>query len=202
MTSHVSTSHIYHDTLIAQVWPAQQTDSMRLLRAVVLAVLGSAFIAISAKISVPMVPVPMTMQTFAILVVGMAFGFRLGTATVLLYLAEGLAGLPVFAGPVAGPAYLVGPTGGYLAGFVVAAAIVGWLGDKGWDRSVVRTLLANAIGTACIFALGFAWLSTLIGADKAFAAGVLPFLIGAAAKIGLAAALLPMLRKWFGNRQA
>jgi len=183
------------NNLIAQLWPARREDSARLLRGIVLAVIGSLFITLCAKINVPMYPVPMTMQTFAVLVVGMAFGFRLGLATVLLYLGEGLVGLPVFAGAGAGPAYMAGPTGGYLAGFALAGALVGWLGDRGWDRSVLLTVLANVMGTACIFALGVAWLSTLIGFEKAVALGAAPFLIGAAAKIALAAAVLPLASK-------
>jgi biotin transport system substrate-specific component len=179
-------------SLAAALWPAGQGAALRRARAVLLAVAGSLLIAVSAQVKVPMVPVPMTMQTFAVLLVGMAFGFRLGLATVLLYLAEGLAGLPVFTNPGASPAYLLGPTGGYLIGFAVAAALAGWLGDKGWDRSVWTATLAMTLGTACIFVLGVAWLATLIGLDRAIAAGFVPFVWGAAVKILLAALLLPV----------
>lgn len=181
-------------TLVNVVWPDPITApaTTRVLRAVVLAVLGSLLVAVSAKIQVPMWPVPMTMQTFAVLVIGMSFGLRLGSATLLLYLAEGAAGLPVFASG-GGLAYLAGPTGGYLVGFLIAAAWVGWLAEKGWDRNVVLTLIAMALGTAVIFGLGVTWLAVFLGdVDKAVASGLTPFLIGAAVKIALAAALLPV----------
>lgn len=175
-------------TLAGALWPA--TAGNRLLRATLLAVLGSALLAISAKVQVPFWPVPMTLQTGVVLLLGAALGWRLAAATVLLYLAEGALGLPVFAGG-AGPAYLAGPTAGYLAGFLVAAAAVGWLVERGWSRSLASSALAMLLGDLLIFACGLAWLSTLIGFDKAVAAGLLPFLAGEALKIALAAALLP-----------
>jgi len=163
-----------------------------MLRLAVLAIAGSALMALSAKIQVPMWPVPMTMQTFAVLVIAMSFGLRLGGATLLVYLAEGAVGLPVFASG-GGLAYLSGPTGGYLVGFVAAAVLVGWLAEKGWDRNVVRTLIAMALGTFVIFSLGVTWLAIFLGdADKAIASGLTPFLVGAAVKIALAAAVLPI----------
>ena len=178
-------------TLAAALWPAADTGTGRYLRLVALAIAGSLFIAVSAHVKVPMVPVPMTMQTFAILVVGMAFGWRLGLATVVLYIGEGMAGLPVFTNAGASPAYLLGPTGGYIVGFAVAAAATGWLAERGWDRSIWTTLPAMAIGTACILGLGVLWLSTLVGFEKAVAAGFVPFAWGALVKIALAAAVLP-----------
>jgi biotin transporter BioY len=111
-----------------------------------------------------------TSPTFAVLVIGMAYGWRLGGLTLLAYLAEGALGLPVFAGG-AGLAYMAGPTGGYLAGFVVAATLVGWLGEQGWDRSVVLTLVAMTLGTVVVFGLGIAWLTVLIGFEPAIANG-------------------------------
>ncbi|MEQ8698570.1 MAG: biotin transporter BioY [Bauldia litoralis] len=188
-------SSLTRPNLAAALWPAQESAASRAARAVLLAVAGSLFIAVCAQIKVPMVPVPMTMQTFGVLLVGMAFGFRLGLATLILYLAEGMAGLPVFTNPGASPAYFLGPTGGYLVGFAVAAALAGWLGDKGWDRSVWTATVAMTLGTACIFVFGVAWLSTLIGFEKAVALGLTPFLIGAAVKILLAALLLPVAWK-------
>jgi biotin transport system substrate-specific component len=166
----------------------------------VLAIAGSALMAVSAKIQVPMWPVPMTMQTFAVLVIAMSFGFRLGAATLLLYLAEGAVGLPVFASG-AGLVYLAGPTGGYLVGFFVAAALVGWLAEKGWDRTVLLTLVAMALGTAVIFGLGVSWLAIFLGdAGKAIASGLTPFLVGAAVKIVLAAAVLPVAWRLLSGR--
>lgn len=183
-------------TLAGAVWPsATSPTAMRILRGVILAILGSAFVALSAKVQVPMWPVPMTMQTFAVLIVGMSFGFRLGGATLLLYLAEGAVGLPVFASG-AGLAYLAGPTGGYLVGFFVSAALVGWLAERSWDRTFVLTLVAMVLGTTIIFGLGVTWLAIFLGdADKAIASGLTPFLVGAVVKIALAAVVLPFAWK-------
>lgn len=152
---------------------------------------GTLLLAVSAKVQVPFWPVPMTMQTFVVLMIGAGLGARLAGTTVLAYLVEGAAGLPVFAGG-AGPAYLTGPTGGYLFGFLVAAILVGWLADKGFGRSLLTTLAAFAAGEVVIFALGTGWLATLIGIDKALSAGLFPFLPGEAVKVILACAVLPI----------
>ncbi|XWN29126.1 MAG: biotin transporter BioY [Devosia sp.] len=176
-----------------------------MVRNVLLAVVGSMALWLSAKVQVPFYPVPQTMQTFMILVIGMAFGWRLGAATVLLYLAQGAMGMPVFAGTPErgiGLAYMMGPTGGYLVGFVLAAVVVGFLGERRWDRNVLTTLLAMTIGTAIIFGCGVLWLGTLIGWDKpVLALGVTPFLLGAAAKIALAAAVLPLAWRLVGTQR-
>ncbi|MDF1778010.1 MAG: biotin transporter BioY [Rhizobiaceae bacterium] len=185
-----------HKTLADTLW----SNDSSLLRHVTLAVVGSIALWISAKIQVPFYPVPMTMQTFVVLVIGMAFGWRLGAATLALYVAEGAMGLPVFAGTPEkglGLAYMVGPTGGYLLGFLVAAATVGWLAEKGWGRNVGLTLAAMAIGTAIILAFGNAWLGAIIGWDKpVLQFGLYPFLPGAAFKIALAALLMPAIWKF------
>jgi len=164
-------------------------------KALLLVLTGSLALWLSAKIQVPFYPVPITMQTFVVLVVGMAFGWRLGAATVLLYLAEGALGLPVFAGTPErgiGLAYMAGPTGGYLLGFVLGAAAVGWLAQMGWDRHFATTLAAMVLGTAIIFLPGLIWLGTVIGWDKpVLDLGLWPFLPGAAFKIALAALVLP-----------
>jgi len=170
-----------------------------LLRNVLLALAGTVALAISAKVQVPFYPVPMTMQTFVVLVIGMAYGWRLGGATVLLYLAQGAAGLPVFASG-GGLAYFAGPTGGYLVGHAIAAFAVGGLAQRGWDRRVTTTLLAMVIGTAIIFACGVAWLASLAGLEVAITSGVLPFLWGDAFKIALAAAVLPLAWRLAGRR--
>ncbi|MBW8636375.1 biotin transporter BioY [Hoeflea sp. WL0058] len=174
------------------------------LQYVLLALAGSALLWASAKVQVPFYPVPMTMQTFVVLVIGMAYGWRLGAATVLLYLAEGAIGMPVFAGTPErgiGLAYMVGPTGGYLVGFVVAAFAVGLLAERGWDRSIVKTLVAMTLGTAIIFVFGAVWLGALIGWDKpVLELGVIPFLPGAAFKIALAAAVLPLAWRGVSRR--
>ena len=179
-------------TLIDTIWPRQ---SGGFLRMGLLAVAGSILMALSARIQVPMWPVPMTMQTFAVLVIGMSFGCRLAGATLLLYLAEGAVGLPVFAGG-GGIAYFAGPTTGYLIGFLVAATLVGWLGEKGWDRSVPLTFVAMFVGTGVIFVLGVAWLAVFLdNFQAALANGFSPFIIGAFIKIALAAAVLPLVWK-------
>ena len=185
-------SHV-HPTLIAILWPARRTASF--LRLFVLIAIGSALLTISAKIQVPFWPVPLTMQTFVVLVIGMAYGWRLGAVTVLVYLAEGAFGLPVFAGTPEkgiGLAYMMGPTGGYLVGFVIAAAAVGWLAEREWDRHPISTAVAMVIGNLLIYLLGVAWLTSLIGAEKAFKFGLAPFLAGDALKILLATAILPI----------
>ena len=178
-------------TLAAAVWPTGSEAGFRAMRAVLLAVVGSALVAISAQIQVPMYPVPMTMQPFAVIVIGAAFGARLGAATLLLYMAEGALGLPVFAGLKGGAAMLTGPTAGYIVGFVLASGAVGWLAERGWDRNIVTTVAAMTIGMALIYLPGVAWLASLIGTEKAIAAGMMPFLVGDAVKIALAALVLP-----------
>lgn len=185
-------------TLANAIWPSSELTPP-LMRNAILVVVGSLLIAISAKISVPFYPVPITMQTFVILAMGMAFGWRLGGATVLLYLAEGAMGLPVFAGTPEkgiGLAYMAGPTGGYLVGYLMAVVSVGWLAEKGWDRNTMTTLGAMLIGTILIYAPGLLWLGTLFGWDKPIIEwGLIPFLPGDGFKIGLAAAVLPMVWK-------
>ncbi len=177
-------------TLAATLWPQQAAS--RIARFAALAIGGALALAISAKAQVPFYPVPMTLQTLVVLVIGAAFGARLAAATVLLYLAEGLAGLQVFAGLAAGPAYVMGPTGGYLVGFLFAAALVGWLAERGWDRSLgwLLALAAMTLGHVVIFAFGFGWLAALIGPEKAWLGGVVPFFAATLVKTLLAWALV------------
>jgi len=170
------------------IWPKETSNDY--LRAGLLVVAGSALIALSAHLQVPMWPVPMTMQTFAVLLIALALGSRLGSATVVLYLAEGAVGLPVFA-KGAGLAYLAGPTGGYLLGFVAAAWVAGWLSERGWGRPGLRVFAAMVAGTALIYLFGLTWLATLVGLEKAVALGLVPFLLGDVVKALLAAMLLP-----------
>ena len=177
-----------HPTLADALWaPAAGS---KVARSIALAVIGSILLTISAKIQVPFWPVPMTMQTLVVLVLGVTYGWRLAGATVLLYLAQGALGLPVFAGG-GGLAYMAGPTGGYLLGFLLAAVALGWLAERGWARSVPSTLAAMLVGTAIILACGIAWLGTLIGLRGAIGAGLVPFLLSEAVKIALATALVP-----------
>jgi len=175
-------------TLIGTLWPARSAPA---LRWTLLMVLGSLFLAVCAQVQVPLWPVPMTMQTFGVLLLGMAFGARLGAATVALYLLEGAAGLPVFAQFKAGLPVLLGDTGGYLFGFVIAAWLVGSLAERGWDRGVLTTALAMLLGNTVLYVPGLIWLGNIYGAEQAFAYGLAPFWIGDLLKIALAAGLLP-----------
>jgi len=184
-------------TLASAIWTTDEGASRisRLFRLAVLAFAGSAFLALSAQIAMPMWPVPMTMQTFAVLLIGAAYGWRLGGATLALYLAEGALGLPVFANG-GSLASLVGPTAGYLFAFVAAAAIVGFLAEKGWDKSPVKLGVAMLLGNAVIYAGGLTWLAKFMPSfELAVAAGMTPFLIGDLVKLLLAVALLPMAWK-------
>jgi biotin transport system substrate-specific component len=181
----------------------------RLVSAVLLVVAGTMLLAIAAKIKVPFFPVPMTLQTLAVLAIAATFGSRLAVITVVAYLAQGLAGLPVFTNTppaVAGPAYFMGPTGGFLIGFVVMAFIVGKAADLGWGRSFPKMLGAMVAGEVAMMALGFVWLAWFaalssggngLGMATALSAGVTPFLLGDALKILLAAAAVPAVWRLF-----
>jgi biotin transport system substrate-specific component len=164
-----------------------------------LAVIGSLFLAVCAQIQIPLKPVPITMQTFGVFVLGMAYGWRIGAASVGLYLLEGALGLPVFAGFTAGPSVLFGPTGGYLFGFVLAAGLVGWLAEHNWDRNVLTTALAMLLGNIVLYVPGLFVLAMFIGKQDAVTFGLVPFLLGDALKIALAVGLMPaawrMLRR-------
>lgn len=173
------------------------------VRMVMLAIAGSLLLWVSAKIAVPFWPVPMTMQPFAVMGLGAALGWRLGMATVALYLLEGALGLPVFTGTPEkglGLAYMAGPTGGYLIGFVFAAGVTGWLAERGFDRNVVTMVLAMTAGTIVLYGFGLAWLSYLIGVEKALVFGLYPFVLGDAVKIVLAALIFPAAWKWLSSK--
>jgi biotin transport system substrate-specific component len=170
---------------------------------IALVVAGSLLLTLSAKIQIPFWPVPMTMQPYVVLVLGMALGPRLGAAAVALYLLQGALGLPVFAGTPEkgiGLAYMAGPTGGYLAGFVVAAAATGLMAGRGLDRHPLGALLTATVGMVLIYACGLAWLSSLVGWDKAVTFGALPFMLGDALKILLAMVTLPLAWRALGRR--
>lgn len=158
-----------------------------------LVVAGSALVALAAQVRVPLPfsPVPVTGQTFAVLLVAAALGARLGPASVGLYVLEGAIGLPVYQGGSGGLAYLAGPTGGYLVGFVVAAAVVGALAQRGWDRRFMTAVLAMLAGEVAIYAFGLAWLARFPLPVGLLEAGLLPFLVGDAFKLVVAALALP-----------
>jgi biotin transport system substrate-specific component len=182
-------------TIANLVWPLSK--SLKITRYLVLALAGSLIIAISSKIQIPFYPIPMTMQTFVILGLSMAYGWRLAGTTLALYLLEGALGLPVFAGTPEkgiGLAYMMGSTGGYLLGFLAAAITCGWLGEKGWDRNVFKTGAAMFIGNALIYIPGVLWLGFLLGWDKPIINwGLTPFILGDLAKLSLAAIVFPLV---------
>ncbi len=163
--------------------------------------LGTLFLALSSYVEVPMVPVPMTMQTFAVVMVGALYGWRLGAVTIVAWLIEGAIGLPVLSGGAAGAIHFVGPTAGYLFAFPIAGAIAGWLAEQGWNgnKPVLAFLAAIAGNLACL-TLGGAWLAAMIGAEQAFIHGVAPFLVGAVLKSVLGAAALAGLQRMASKR--
>ena len=167
-----------------------------LAREILLVVTFNLLLIATAQISIPLATgVPITGQTFGVLLTAMALGRIRGVGVIALYLAEGAAGLPVFASGAAGPATFVGPTGGYLLGFLASAWLVGTLADRGWDRSYVKSLLAPTAGTALIFVCGLAWLSQVVTGGELLAAGLYPILPGAGLKIAAAFWLLPKTAK-------
>lgn len=183
--------------MVDTIWPMSG-----LLREVVLILTGSLLIAAAAQIRIPLPfsPVPITGQTFAVLLLAALYGSKRGPATVITYLALGVVGMPVFAGAVSGIAPLIGPTGGYLVGFSAAAYLVGLLSERGWDRKPWSTAVSMIIGNAVIYALGVLWLAYYVGWGKVLLTGVLPFIPGDIIKIGLATMLLPagwkLIRGW------
>jgi len=181
--------------LAERAWPG-----VGLARSAALVVGGALITALCSQIEIPLQPVPITGQTFAVLIVGALLGSRRGVASMLTYVLMGAVGLPVFAGGAAGLSRLAGPTGGYLAGFVVAAAVVGFLSRRGWDRRLGTTALAMALGTLVIYIFGTAWLSRFVGWGQVLVTGVIPFLVGDALKLALAALSLPWAWRLVGDR--
>lgn len=191
-------SHLQPERMIDPV-STPQDSRKELLRAGLIVLVGTIFIALSARIQVPMWPVPMTMQSFAVLLVGMTFGARLAGITLLTYIAQGALGLPVFA-TGAGMAYLMGPTAGYILGFGVAAVVTGYLADRGGATGYLRSFGTALLGGAIIHALGAVWLAQFIGVERAITLGVMPFVPGDLVKCALVALVLPsawkFLRSW------
>ena len=179
-----------------------EKGASRLDMQAMLVVGGTLLLTLSAKTKVVLGPVDLSLQTLAVLMIAATFGFRLGLATLLLYMAEGAAGFPVFQGTPEkglGIAYMLGSTGGYLAGFVAMAAIVGWAVDRGFDRNPFKLFGAMLVAEAVMMAMGFAWLATLIGADKAWTFGVAPFIVADLIKVALASALVPAIWSLFAG---
>jgi biotin transport system substrate-specific component len=174
------------------------------VRHLALILAGTILIALAAQISIPVPgsPVPITGQTFGVLLSAGALGFRRGIAATLLYLVLGIVGLPVFAHGSHGTEIILGATGGYLVGFVLAAAVVGRLAELGWDRNLVGAIGAMLIGSALIYAVGVPWLMAVAHFDLATALdkGTIPYLIGDAIKLALAAAAFPVAWWVVGRR--
>lgn len=214
--STASTNMVLSDRL----WDAEGAGLW--LKRAVLLVAGVMALIVASKIQITTVPVPVTLQLLVIMVIGAAYGPLLGLATVASWVALGLRGVPVFAGEVAGPAYVLGATGGYILGFMLAAFVVGKLASAGWDRSPVKMALAMAVGILCVYGPGVAWLSSgaaLLGTagiemvsaivgDEAFAGygwsnwyayGVKTFIWVDALKLVVAVIAFPLIWKWVGD---
>ncbi len=161
---------------------------------ILLALFGTFLLAISSKVQLPFWPVPMTMQTFVIFLIGMTYGVRLSFATVALYLFEGAAGLPVFASG-GGIAYLIGPTAGYLYGMLFASVAISYLANLGFSKTYFKATLSLVAGSIIIFSIGIIYLGSIIGYEKAIAVGLFPFIPSELFKIALAVSLIPTIHK-------
>ena len=158
---------------------------------------ASLLIAIAAQISVPLpfTPVPMTLQPLAVILIGVTLGSTRGAAAAILYLLEGLSGMPVFAGGGAGALWLAGPTAGYLLSYPLAAGLAGFISERGWGGNIVRATAGMLAALGVIYAGGFSWLAISLGAEQAFVAGVAPFIIADIVKVALGAAVLPSAQR-------
>lgn len=186
-------------TLIDRVVPRTITTDVGLIFA------GAVLTAIAAQIAIPMWPVPITGQTFAVLLVGAVLGASRGALSMITYFSLGAAGLPVFTGAAAGITF--GTTFGYLIGFIAAAAVVGWFGQLNWHKKISGVLASFAIGNAVIYLFGLPWLAFALSnlgfandVGAVLAAGLVPFLVGDAIKMTLAAAALPLAWKYLGSK--
>ena len=190
------------DAVLADAFGATEGSALRIKQAL-LVIGGIAALAIAAKIKIPMWPVPITMGTFAVLTIGAAYGARLGLVTILGYMLVGALGFDVFAGSSAekyGLTYMMGGTGGYLVGYVLATVALGLAARRGLDRNVGGMALALLIGNALIYIPGLLWLGVLYGWDKPILEwGLTPFLVGDAIKLALAALLVPAVWKMVGR---
>lgn len=179
--------------LINQIFPTNGISSY--IKNILLVLFGSVLLAISSKVQVPFWPVPMTMQTFVVFLIGMSYGWKLSFFTLLIYIFEGALGLPVFA-TGAGLAYLMGPTAGYIYGMLLAAIVIGFLSEKGFSSTYFMSLVSLLLGSLIIFILGVGYLGSIIGYDKAINFGLLPFIPSELFKIALAVALIPSVSKF------
>jgi len=194
-----------NDKVLTEAFGPSEGTALRIKQAVMV-VLGIMALAILAKVKIPMWPVPITMGTFAVLTIGATYGPRLGLTTILGYMIIGALGFDVFAGSSAeayGLTYMMGGTGGYLVGYVLATLALGWAARAGWDRSVLMMAFAMLLGNVLIYVPGVAWLGVLYGFDQPILAwGLTPFLIGDALKLVLAALLVPAVWKMLGDARS
>lgn len=186
---------------LAEAWCRSADGAASRVRQAALVVAAVLLLTAAAHVRVPMWPVPVTMQTFAVLMIGAACGPVLAAGSLLAYLALGALGVSVFAGngmAQGGISYMLGPTGGYLVGFAFAAVAVGWIARRGWDRSVPKMAIAFLAANAIIYLFGLSWMAWLFAAEKGmgwvFQWGMLNFLPGDLLKLALAAVLMPFLR--------
>lgn len=158
---------------------------------------GVALTAVLAQVAIPLYPVPITGQTLAVLLVGAALGTVRGAVSMILYAVLGIIGLPIFTEASSGLGVLVGPTGGYIVGFIASAALVGWLSERAWDRKIVKAAVIFLAGTVVTFVFGLAWLLHFYGGDidATLRGGLYPFVIGGLIKAAIAAGLLPLAWK-------
>jgi biotin transport system substrate-specific component len=185
--------------LIYAYWPS--TEKANEWRHIILALIGTALLTLSAKIQIPFWPVPTSLQSFTVVVLAALYGHRLGTATVLLYLFEGAMGLPVFANSswqASGLAYFLSPTGGYLLGFVLAAYIIGTLSERQLGKTLISAALLFMLGLVIIDISGIAWLITTLGFEKTISI-VTSYQLASVFKVGLGTGLLPLLWKRYST---
>jgi len=190
-------------TLVQQLLPRRGILSHAWVSNMLLILGGSLFVALCAQIRIPLPfsPVPITAQTLGVLLVGSLLGSRLGLGSMILYIAMGLVGLPFFAGGGSGVQYVFGATAGYLVAFPFAAALTGWLAERGWDRRMLTMILSMIMGNAVIYVLGVSWLAWLKGFEFAIVNGMLIFIVGDILKIAIAAIALPGGWKLLGSKQ-
>ena len=183
-----------NNSILVNTFFPTTSRSQYFLKSVLLCAFGCILLTLSSKIQVPFWPVPMTMQTFVVFILGMSYGFSFGSYTVISYLLLGAIGLPVFA-KGGGLLYLTGPTAGYLYGMAFAAAVIGYFADRGFAKSYLKCLISIFLGTVIIFTFGVGYLGSVIGFDKALAGGLYPFILSEAFKIALAVAIIPTISK-------
>lgn len=178
-------------TLVDLIIPRIENRILTLIKEIVLVLSFAILTGIFAKLKIEIGPVPMTMQTFAVLLSGALLGAKRGAASQLIYLSLGLAGLPWFARG-GGMAYILSPTFGYIVGFVLTAYLVGWLCEKGWDRKIKTSILAMFFGNVLLYLPGLLWLARFVSFEKVLTIGLYPFILGDLMKILLAAITLPI----------